>query len=169
MSAYQKSYRKLNPEKTFQDAKTYREANKDKIAEQKRSYQIENKEQIAEYSNNYEKLRKETDVGFKLRKQLRSRLATAINQNQKSGSAVDDLDCSIEELKKHLESKFYPNPETGEVMTWDNWTTNGWHIDHIQPLSKFDLTDFLQFKEACRYTNLQPLWAKDNLRKSDNE
>jgi hypothetical protein len=48
-------------------------------------------------------------------------------------------------------------------MTWDNWTTDGWHIDHIKPLaSSFDLTDRKQFLEACHYTNLQPLWAKDN-------
>jgi desulfoferrodoxin (superoxide reductase-like protein) len=52
-------------------------------------------------------------------------------------------------------------------MTWDNWTTDGWHIDHIKPLASFDLTDRKQLLEACHYTNLQPLWAKDNLIKSD--
>ena len=52
-------------------------------------------------------------------------------------------------------------------MTWDNWTTDGWHIDHIKPLSSFDLTDRKQLLEVCHYTNLQPLWAKDNLIKSD--
>lgn len=42
---------------------------------------------------------------------------------------------------------------------------NGWHIDHIKPLCSFDLKDKVQFKEACHYSNLQPLWAKDNLNK----
>ena len=71
--------------------------------------------------------------------------------------------CKIEkrvaELRDYLESKFQPG------MTWDNWTTNGWHIDHIKPLASFDLTDREQFLRACHYTNLQPLWAIDNLKK----
>jgi hypothetical protein len=52
-------------------------------------------------------------------------------------------------------------------MSWDNWTTDGWHIDHIKPLASFDLTDRQQLLLACHYTNLQPLWAIDNLSKGD--
>ena len=89
------------------------------------------------------------------------RLNTALNGNYKSGSAVKNLGCTIEQLKQHLESKFQPE------MSWDNWTTDGWHIDHIKPLASFDLTDKNQLLEACHYTNLQPMWAKDNLSKSD--
>ena len=68
---------------------------------------------------------------------------------------VKDLGCSIEELKTHLESQFQPR------MTWDNY--GKWHIDHIKPLSNFNLENKEEFKEACNYKNLQPLWAKDNL------
>ena len=53
-------------------------------------------------------------------------------------------------------------------MTWENYGRNGWEIDHIKPLSKCDLTDPEQFKEVCNYTNLQPLWAEDNLSKGMN-
>ena len=67
----------------------------------------------------------------------------------------------MEELKIYLESKFLPG------MTWDNWSKDGWHIDHVVPLASFDLTNKEQFDKACHYTNLQPLWAKDNLSKSD--
>jgi hypothetical protein len=88
-------------------------------------------------------------------------LKSAIKGNFKIGSAVNDLGCSIEQLKQYLESKFLLG------MTWDNWTTDGWHIDHIKPLASFDLTDKKQFLEACHYTNLQPLWATDNIIKSD--
>jgi len=85
----------------------------------------------------------------------------AIKAGQKAGSAVNDLGCSIAELKQHLESKFK------DGMTWQNWTIDGWHIDHIKPLARFDLTNREQFLEACHYTNLQPLWAMDNYKKGD--
>ena len=88
---------------------------------------------------------------------LRSRLNSAIKRDQKSGSAVKDLGCTIEELKLYLESQFEDN------MSWDNH--GEWHIDHIKPLASFDLTNEEELKKACNYTNLQPLWAKDNLKK----
>jgi len=90
---------------------------------------------------------------------LRSRLRDAIKRNQKSGSAVRDLGCSIEFLKKHLEDQFT------EGMSWSNYGRYGWHIDHIIPLDSFDLTNREELLKACNYTNLQPLWAGDNLRK----
>lgn len=103
------------------------------------------------------KKRRRSDLQFKLSHALRRRLRSAIKRNQKAGSAVKDLGCSIEFLKSYLESRF----QCG--MTWNNY--GKWHIDHIKPLSKFDLTDEIQFKEAVHYTNLQPLWASDNLKK----
>lgn len=107
----------------------------------------------------------ETDIRFKISCSLRIRLSNAIKNNQKSGSAVKDLGCSIEFLKQYFEQKFYSNPETGKIMTWENY--GEWHIDHIIPLSSFDLTNRKQFIKACHYTNLQPLWAKDNFEKSN--
>jgi hypothetical protein len=79
-----------------------------------------------------------------------------LKRSQKTGSAVRDLGCTISELKKHLESKF----QLG--MTWGN-RGKEWHIDHIIPLAQFNLQDRQQFLIACHYTNLQPLWAKDNI------
>lgn len=86
----------------------------------------------------------------------------AIKVNAKSGSAVRDLGCSVDFLKTYLESLF----QSG--MSWDNWTLNGWHIDHISPLSSFNLSNRDELLKACHYTNLQPLWAKDNLAKSNS-
>jgi Uri superfamily endonuclease len=88
----------------------------------------------------------------KIAHNLRTRLGKAITSNI---SAVKDLGCSIEELKSFLESKFTLG------MTWDNY--GKWHIDHIKPLSKFNLSDTKELLMACHYTNLQPLWAKDNI------
>ena len=76
----------------------------------------------------YDKNRLKTNIQYKLCCNLRSRLYKAINRNFKAGSAVRDLGCTVEELKPYLESKFQPG------MTWDNWTTDGWHIDHKIPL-----------------------------------
>lgn len=101
-------------------------------------------------------------LNSKIARRLRSRLSNALNNNQKAGSAVGDLGCSIEEFKKHLESQFT------DGMTWDNYGYWGWHIDHIIPLSTFDLSDPDQFKQACHFTNLQPLWSNDNFKKSDS-
>jgi len=101
----------------------------------------------------------------KIKENLRSRTYQAIKNNQKSGSAIKDLGCSVEKLKQYLENKFYPHPITLENMTWDNYGLYGWHIDHVVPLSLFDLTDPKQFIKACNYTNLQPLWAEENLKK----
>lgn len=98
-----------------------------------------------------------SDPNNKLAHLLRTRIGSLIKGKIKTGSAVRDLGCSIEELKSYLESKF----QIG--MTWGNWGVNGWHLDHVKPLSSFNLSDAEEFKQACHFTNLQPLWAKDNL------
>lgn len=132
-----------------------------------KEYRKNNLEKIREKAKINQQERTQVDVNFKLTRRLRSRLHGVLNGKNKAGSAVSDLGCSIKELKKHLESKFYPNLKTGEVMSWGNWTTDGWHIDHIVPLALFDLSDPKQLKVACNYTNLQPLWAEENLSKGD--
>lgn len=107
--------------------------------------------------SNYSKKRRNTDPKYKLSCILRTRLNTVLRRSQKVGSSVLDLGCSLEELKIYLESKFVVG------MIWGNH--GKWHIDHIVPLSSFDLTDREQLLKACHYTNLQPLWAFDNLSK----
>ena len=166
--AYRKAYYKVNIDKINSKQKDWRETNKDyfkkynrdnksKIKLQRKAYLEANKDKVNSYVNN----RLKTNVQFKLTHNLRNRLNSAIKGNYKVGSSVKDLGCSVEELKSYLESKFQPE------MTWDNWTIDGWHIDHIKPLASFDLTDRKQLLEACHYTNLQPLWAIDNFIKND--
>ena len=156
-SLYGKKWEKVNKEKRTLQHKDWYESNKDTIKVQQKTYYENNKSKRHNY--HYNKLN--TDIQYKLTCNLRSRLYNAVNKNYKAGSAVKDLGCTIKEFKDYLESKF----QSG--MNWDNWTHDGWHIDHIKPLASFDLTDRKQFLEACHYTNLQPLWAKDNLIKSD--
>ena len=132
-------------------------SNKEQLSKNKKQYNELNKDRI----NDNQNIRYTEDILFKLKRRLRIRIYNALKNNQKSGSAIKDLGCTIEELKKHLEAQFQPG------MSWDNWTTDGWHIDHIKPISSFDITNSEELLNACHYTNLQPLWAKDNLRKSD--
>lgn len=146
--------------------------NKERILIERKKYSIENRDIISiksrEYNethrkerSTYVKNKKITDIQYRLRIALRGRLGSAIRDNAKSGSAVQDLGCTINELKFYLEGMFKAG------MCWDNWDISGWHIDHILPLSMFDLTDREQFLKACHYTNLQPMWAVENLKKAN--
>jgi len=152
-----KNYRQINREKIKLKNKNWAEINKQKRKVYNQVWRNTNSKKISLYKRN----KRKTDIQYKLRSCLRCRFNSAIKMNLKTGSAIKDLGCSIDELKIYLESKFQ------EGMSWDNWALQGWHIDHIKPLSSFDLTDRNQLLQACHYTNLQPLWAKDNMAKSD--
>lgn len=120
-----------------------------------KDWRYSNKEVDRKLNREYKSKRLAEDINFRLAHNLRSRLNKVI----KYGSAVKDLGCSIEELKKHIESQF------SKGMSWDNY--GEWHLDHIKPLAKYNLKDRNEFLNACHYTNLQPLWASDNLSKGD--
>lgn len=92
---------------------------------------------------------------------MRARLWLALKGKNKTSTTLDLIGCDTEELRRHLESQFTKG------MNWNNYGINGWHVDHIEPCASFDLTDEDQQKKCFHYTNLQPLWAKDNLRKSN--
>lgn len=78
-----------------------------------------------------------------------------------------ELGCTSEFLMTYLESKFYKHPVTGESMTWDNRgkPANTWRINHIRPLSSFDLTDPVQREVAANWTNLEPVWHSEHMDK----
>lgn len=108
-----------------------------------------------------EEIKKITKLHKKLIKNLRARINMALKGRSKSQKTKNLLGCNIEYLKKHLESQFK------DGMTWDNYGVKGWHVDHINPCSLFNLADPQQQKECFHYTNLQPLWAEENLKKSN--
>ena len=84
------------------------------------------------------------------------------NQNQTKGHKTTELiGCGLPELRLYIEKKFKKG------MNWNNRGMYGWHIDHIKPLCLFDLSTLAGQKNAFHYSNLQPLWAKDNLAKKD--
>ena len=112
-----------------------------------------------DYMRNYMAERAESDIDFKLRGVLRARVRAAVTRNggEKACRTMSLVGCSVEYLRQHLEAQF------SDGMTWDNH--GDWHIDHIKPCASFDLTNADQQRECFNYTNLQPLWAEDNLSK----
>lgn len=156
-----KEYFKNNKKAISEYHKLCRIFNKEKFRNKNRKYYLNNRDKIQSYHKKYEKYKRMVDINYKLSGNLRSRLYKAIKNVCKSGSAVKDLGCSIQELKLHIEKQF----KLG--MSWDNYGKWGWHIDHVIPLSLFNLSNRDDFLKANHYTNLQPLWSKDNLLKSD--
>jgi len=163
-----KKYIILNKKKIAKYKKQYYDENQDKIRKYFKQYCARNQRKRSAQHTKWHREKYRTNINYKLACNLRSRQNAALKNNQKTGSAICDLGCSIEEFKRHLEKLFYSHPKTGELMTWDNYGLFGWHIDHIKPLSGFDLTARNQFLVACHYTNLQPLWAEENLKKGTN-
>lgn len=140
--------------------KIYRTKTKEHIVEWSRDYYLKNRDRIICNSGKYTISRRQKDSMYRLISNLRHRVYMIAKGQYKTGSAIRDLGCSADEFKSYIESKF----QSG--MTWENYGSY-WHIDHIIPLSKIDLTDREQFLKACHYINLQPLEAKENIRKSN--
>ena len=132
---------------------------KDRITRQKKYY-LNNKEKVKKRNLNYYNKRRKTDNNFRLKINLRSRLTKAVNSKNKSNNTMVLLGIpNIEFLWKHLEKTFKKG------MTRENY--GKWHIDHIIPCSSFDLTKPEEQVKCFHYTNLQALWAYENISKSD--
>ena len=129
--------------------------NREKLLRQSKEYSRNNIEKI----NKRNSKRKKIDPHYKLRVNMARRILLAVKGSSKSKSTLELLGCTLDQLKQYIETLFKPG------MTWGNHGKFGWHLDHIIPCSSFDLTDVEQQKKCFHYTNLQPLWAKDNIKK----
>jgi hypothetical protein len=156
---YQKEYRLRNKEKVKEYHKTYALKNKDKIAIYKKEHYIENKEKIESYRNNWRSIKSKNDSLFKLTNNIRTRIKQSFRRNgfTKNSKTYEILGCTFEEFKQHLERKFLKG------MNWSN--TKEWHLDHIYPVSL--AKDEQELIRLNHYTNFQPLWAVDNIKKSN--
>lgn len=168
--AYQKKWSKENKEKKKEySRKSYEKMKADPVrhaerlrkhyAYKKRPERIEKeKEYVRAFARKWMSHKLKTDPIVKLKNLLRLRMRAAIKNNFRSKlvcelSGVDN----VQELKNHLEKQFKKG------MSWDNH--GEWHIDHIIPCASFDLTKKSEQKKCFHYTNLQPLWAFENLSK----
>lgn len=125
----------------------------------------ENPTRRRKYMNSYINIRNKNDPDFKLRGSLRARVRAALKSNntQKSFKTMELVGCTINQLWIHLEKQFKP----GMTRKNHGLGANRWHVDHIIPVSKFDLTDPDQQRICFNFRNLQPLWQPDNFRKSN--
>jgi hypothetical protein len=152
--AKSKEWRKNNPEKM----KEYWKKSSVKRKDYFKQYRIKNKDKRSLYNKNLEA----TNLDYKIGQRLRHRLYNALKSKgiKKLHKTMDLLGCDIEAFKSHLQSQF----KNG--MTWENY--GKWHIDHINPCINFDLEKSENQKLCFHYTNMQPLWATDNLHKWKN-
>lgn len=171
---YTKRYISEHRESDRETKRIYREANKEKMKEWYKEYCIKNKEKrsnkrkenavkINEYKRNYDKKRKENDILYKLRYNMRSLIRNSLNPSgfSKKLKTEEILGCSCDEFKHYLESKFEP---------WMNWENHGkyksgevnygWDIDHIIPSSSAKTEE--EIIKLNHYTNLQPLCSYTN-------
>lgn len=141
-------------EKIKEQSKQYYENNKEKISLKNKKWRTKNKEKI----NAKARHRRKHDVLFGLKSSVRRRINHFL-KGDKSKSSEEIIGCSYKEYKSHLEQQFT------DGMTWDNYGLKGWHVDHIIPLSSAKTED--ELIKLFHYTNTQPLWSDENLKKSN--
>ena len=154
----ERAWREANREKHNQRV---RESRARKKAGIKRKSRRTHEENMAK-KKAYMKKRKKEDPNYKLRDNLSCRLRMALKHNLKSARTFELLGTTVEHLVQHLEAQFLPG------MNWQNHGRGEgkWQIDHIMPCASFNLIDADQQRQCFHYTNLQPLWYKDNSEKS---
>lgn len=152
-----KDYYDNNTEKELLRFKKYREENKEKRAETVKKSNLKHKDKIRQREKN----RLQTDPVYKLKKTVRERVSAFLRSKNmtKNHPTFELVGCTPQQLKEHLEKQFR------EGMTWENHGKYGWHIDHIIPLSSATTEEELY--KLCHFTNLQPLWAEENLSKGN--
>lgn len=155
-----KKYRENNKLKIKLINKEYRKNNKLKIVKKKKIYAQLNRKKINIYKKNWYNNKLKNDIEFRILRRIRNRIYCSLVRQKnikKIKNFISLVGTNKENLWKYLESKFKPG------MTKENY--GKWHIDHIKPCAAFNLIDIKEQKKCFHYTNLQPLWAEENLSK----
>ena len=149
-----KSYYWRNKERECARAWAWKKENPDRVKESNRIWETKNHD-----LRNDQMRERRLIPRHRLENNMRRRLHKALRNGKSVVSAVKDLGCSMSCFKLYIENQFLPG------MTWSNY--GKWHLDHVIPVSHFDLTDRMQTLEAFNWLNYQPLWAIDNLKKNN--
>ena len=163
ISISSKEYLIKNPNKIKIARRLHRINNKAKLKIIHRNYYLKNKEKRDIYRRNYERLKYKKNSQFRLNNNISGGIRLSL-KNGKDGKHWEDLvGYTLNKLKKHLQKLFQPS------MTWDNYGKSGWVIDHKIPKTAFNFTSFehQDFKRCWALKNLQPMWALENIIKSD--
>lgn len=154
---YRREYRAKFPDKVRESERNTREKRylSGRNAADRKVWAKKNKAKLREYERNYRK----TDINRNIGMKLRNRINAVLRYNKKSKPTEDLLGCSVSEFAVHLQSQF------AEGMTWEKFLAGEIHIDHIVPCALFDLSLPEEQAECFHFSNLQPLWATENLRK----
>lgn len=154
-------WKEKNKEKTLELTNDWRKNNPDKSKEASNNWKRNNREKVRVGKLKRHKERLKTDEQYRLMCNIRKRMQNAIKTQSgiKAYKSIELLGCTGNEAKEYLESKFQTN------MSWDNY--GEWHVDHIAPIASFNLIIPTEQKKCFHYSNLQPLWAEDNLKKSN--
>lgn len=157
---YSQEYKQKNKEKLDEYYIKWKNENEDNLRIKRQEYYQKNKERIKRKNYDYCKRRKTYDPLYKLRLGIRSLILLSFKSNftKKSKKTSEILGCTFEDFKIYLESKFDEN------MNWENQGTY-WHLDHIIPISSAQTEQ--EVYKLNHYTNFQPLYWLDNLKKSN--
>ena len=153
IASHNRKYRQKNATLISAKKKAYKKRNAASISQRDSDYKRANRPQI----NANKRRRIQTDVNFRLAANLRTRVYHAMSGRSKSASTMQLLGCTLEQCNAHLEAQFR------DGMSWAN--RSEWHVDHIRPCASFDLSKPSQQRACFHYSNLQPLWAHENLSK----
>jgi Prasinovirus endonuclease VII len=158
---YNKEYGAANSEQRRKNLRQWRAANPERYLETTRRGKAKNSEHIRKSKRDYAARTRRENLAVRLLDCCRHRVWKAMRGiGEKSVRTIELLGCSIPELRNHLEKQFKPG------MTWENYGPV-WHIDHHKPCAKFDFADPAQQRECFHFSNLQPLFAGENLKKGD--
>ena len=162
----QKAKLKYNSSQEFKDLvnnkkKERRKLNPEKTQTQYRSWRLKNKQYKNQKRNEYVKSKKEKSPLYKLSCDIKTLIVSKFRNGNftKKTRTYEILGCSYEDFKIYIENLFK------EGMSWDNRGKTGWHLDHIIPTSIAKTEE--ELIKLNYYTNFQPLWAIDNLKKGN--
>jgi hypothetical protein len=162
-ASYKRNYHKYKDKKS-QYHKEWSEKNRDRLNEYHRDWRDENRDKWRENKRLYQKKRKDSDPLYKLISNFRTAIYQVLKESnvEKNGRYFEVLNYSAQDLITHLEKQFK------DGMNWENY--GKWHVDHILPISSFDIKEIgdEEFMKCWSLENLQPLWGRDNLIKSNN-
>lgn len=162
-------WREANREKIAEKARIHYQKNKTELASKNKQYRLVNKEKTRERRKAYQSFRLKNDLNYRI-KRLHHNLVWSAFRSQKaakSGRLIALLGCSIVKFREHLEALWEPWMNWGNYGRYSEKGPRTWQIDHIVPISHFDLRDIDQAKKAFNYKNCRPLCSKQNIIEND--